>query len=119
MVFRRRLLALTLTFLAAPALGQGPVTVIAVPPLTTPDAKFSGEGSPLAVAWQASQLIASDLRSTAELAAIPPDQKDYYSFPEVTAPSFAKWRAQGRQTASDRFRPVAARRAADGRLLCL
>ena len=47
------------------------------------------------MAWEASQLIASDLRSTAELVAIPPDQKDYYSFPEVTAPSFSKWRTRG------------------------
>ena len=47
------------------------------------------------MAWEASKLIASDLRSTAELVALPPDQKDYYSFPEVTAPSFSKWRARG------------------------
>src|SRR5215212_6673475 len=95
MLFRRPLLLLSLAFLAAPVSGQQPVTVIAVPPLTTPDTKESGAGSPLAVAFQASDLIASDLRSTAVLVAIPPDQKDYYSFPEVTAPTFSKWRAKG------------------------
>jgi TolB protein len=95
MLASRPLLAFALAFLAAPALGQGPVTVIAVPPLTTPDTKNSGTDSPLAVAYQASDLIASDLRSTAELVAIPPSQKDYYSYPEVTAPSFSKWRARG------------------------
>ena len=26
---------------------------------------------------------------------LPPDQKDYYSYPEVTAPTFSKWRAAG------------------------
>src|SRR3982750_4112135 len=95
MIFSRPFIALSLACLAAPALAQEPVAVIAVPPLTTPDRKESGAGSPAAVAWQASQLIASDLRSTSVLMAIPPDQKDYYSFPEVTAPTFSKWRAKG------------------------
>ena len=95
MIFRRPLLALSLAFLAAPVLGQESVTVIAVPPLTTPDRNTTGAGSPAAVAFQASELIASDLRSTAVLVAIPPDQKDYYSFPEVTAPTFSKWRSKG------------------------
>src|SRR5215218_11303160 len=95
MLFRRPLFLLSIALLAAPASGQQPVTVIAFTPLTTPDTKESGAGSPLAVAFQASDLIASDLRSTAELVAIPPNQKDYYSYPEVTAPTFSKWRAKG------------------------
>ena len=72
-----------------------------------------------AVGWQATQLIAADLRQTAELMPLPPNQKDYYSYPEVTAPTFSKWRSAGRQGAGDRLRPVALRRAADRRLLRL
>jgi TolB protein len=83
-----------LCLFAAPAAAQD-AAVIAVAPLTTPDQNSTGPGSPAAVAWQASQLIAADLRTTAELVPVGPDQKDYYSFPEVTAPTFSKWRAQG------------------------
>lgn len=77
------------------AAAQEQAAVIAIPPLTTPDEKATGAGSPAAVAWQASQLIASDLRTTAELVPVGPDQKDYYSYPEVTAPTFSRWRAKG------------------------
>jgi len=79
----------------APAAAQQPAAVIAIPPLTTPDDKSTGPASPAAIAWQASQLIASDLRTTAELVPVGPDQKDYYSYPEVTAPTFSRWRAKG------------------------
>ena len=89
-------LFLTLGLLAAvPAAAQEPASVVAIPPLTTPDQSSRGADSPAAVAWQASQLIASDLRSTAELVPVGPNQKDYYSYPEVTAPTFSKWRSQG------------------------
>ncbi|HET9813879.1 MAG TPA: Tol-Pal system protein TolB [Sphingomicrobium sp.] len=82
--------------LATAAQAQQPVPVIAVPPLTTPDDKPAGNGTTtLGIAWQASQLIAGDLRSTAEVLALPPDRKDYYSYPEVTAPSFPRWRSLG------------------------
>ena len=30
-----------------------------------------------------------------ELMPLPPNQKDYYSYPEVTAPTFSRWRAKG------------------------
>jgi TolB protein len=80
----------------APAAAQQPMPVIAIPPLSTPDDKPTGGGqTTLGLAWSASQLIASDLRSTGEMMALPPDQKDYYSYPEVTAPSYPKWRAAG------------------------
>ena len=78
-----------------PSAAQQPMPVIAVPPLSTPDDKKVGNTTTLGIAWQASQLIASDLRSTAETMAIPPDQKDFYSYPEVTAPSFPRWRSKG------------------------
>ena len=77
---------------AAPAAAQVRPTVIAVPPLATPN---PGEGDAASVAWQASQLIASDLRSTAELVPVGPDRKDFYSYPEVTAPTFSRWRTGG------------------------
>ena len=75
--------------------GPAAVTVVAVPPLSTPDDKPTSAGGTLSIAWQASQLIAQDLRTTAEIMPLPPVQKDYYSFPEVTAPMFSKWRSKG------------------------
>ena len=96
MIGRTALLLLAgLSAFAAPAAAQQTIGVIAVPPLTTPDEKATGADSPSAIAWQASQLIASDLRTTAELVPVGPDQKDYYSYPEVTAPTFSRWRAKG------------------------
>src|SRR5690242_11569629 len=78
--------------LAAPAAaavqpGAPSATVIALPPMTSPDAGAKGNQS-LAYAWQATQLIETDLRQTSELMPLPPDRKDYYSYPEVTAPTF-------------------------------
>jgi len=95
MIARPAFLLLGIACLFAPASAQERAAVIAIPPLTTPDEKDSGADSPRAIAWQASQLIASDLRTTAELVPVGPDQKDYYSYPEVTAPTFSRWRAKG------------------------
>ena len=81
---------------AAPVAAQQPMPVIAIPPLATPSDKPTGGGqTTLGLAWSASQLIAADLRTTGEMMAFPPDRKDYYSYPEVTAPSYPKWRARG------------------------
>jgi TolB protein len=77
--------------------GTPAATVIALPPMTTPDSGTRGNEM-LAIAWQATQLIETDLRQTSELMALPPDRKDYYSFPEVTAPNFPKWRERGAKT---------------------
>lgn len=106
-----------LAVLAGPAAAQVPgqpaATVIAVPPLSTPeDKKLEGGSSTLAIAWRATELIATDLRSTSELYPIGPEQKDFYSYPEVTAPSFPRWRARGAKTLITGF--VQAR--SDGRL---
>ena len=80
---------------SAPALAQQQgATVVAVPPLSTPDDKPTSAGSTASLAWQASLLIASDLKSAPELMPIEPDQKDFYSYPEVTAPTYSKWRAR-------------------------
>jgi TolB protein len=75
--------------------GTAAATVVAVPPLSTPDDRPTSAGGTLSIAWQASQLIAQDLRTTSETMPLPPVQKDYYSYPEVTAPSFQKWRGAG------------------------
>jgi len=79
---------------AAQQAGTPAATVIALPPLTSPDTGTKGNES-LAIAWQATQLIETDLRQTSELMPLRPDQKDYYSYPEVTAPTFSKWRDKG------------------------
>ena len=74
--------------------GTPAATVIAVPPLTSPDTGTKGNEM-LGLGWQATQMIAADLRQTSELMPLPPNQKDYYSYPEVTAPTFSKWRSAG------------------------
>ena len=74
--------------------GRPAATVIALPPMTSPDSGEKGNQS-LAYAWQATQLIEADLRQTAELMPLEPNRKDYYSYPEVTAPTFSKWRDRG------------------------
>lgn len=99
--------------LSSAAAAQAPMPVIAVPPLTTPSDKPAGNGATtLSIAWQASQLIAQDLRTTGEMMAIDPEQKDYYSYPEVTAPTFSRWRSKGAKALLTGF--VQAR--SDGRL---
>ena len=74
---------------AAPA-----ATVIGIPPLTTPDTGNRG-GEMLAIGWQATQLMETDLRQTSELMPLTSKREDYYSYPEVTAPNFFKWRSKG------------------------
>jgi len=91
--------------------GTPAATVVAIPPLATPDSGQKANQS-LAIAWQATQMIATDLRSTSELMPLPPNQKDFYSYPEVTAPTFSKWRSAGAKTLVTGF--VQSR--ADGRL---
>lgn len=101
-------------FTALPAAAQQPAagpTVLALPPLTTPDTGTKGNQM-LAIAFQATQLIEADLRQTGEIQPLAPDRKDYYSYPEVTAPNFQKWRAAGARALVTGF--VQAR--SDGRL---
>lgn len=68
--------------------------VIAIPPLTSPNSGNKGNEM-LAIGWEATQLIAGDLGQTTEFSPLPPKRDDYYSYPEVTAPNFPKWRAAG------------------------
>ena len=69
-------------------------SVVAVPPMTTPDNGTKGNET-LAVAWQATQLIEADLQQTSEMMPLTSNRDDYYSYPEVTAPNFSKWRDKG------------------------
>jgi TolB protein len=73
---------------AAPA-----ATVVAIPPFTTPADKPTSGGGTYGIAWEAAKLIARDLQTTSEIMPLPPSTKDYYSYPEVTAPTFFKWRS--------------------------
>jgi TolB protein len=95
---KRYLLPFLLMGFAGAAQAQQPgtpaATVIAVPPLTSPDGGNRGNEM-LAVGWDATQLIVSDLQQTAELMPLRPNRDDYYSYPEVTAPTFSKWRSAG------------------------
>ena len=89
------ILVAALLLASTPAAAQkAAITVVAVPPMTTPDTGDKGNET-LAVAWQATQLIVSDLRASSDVMPLPASQRDYYSFPEVTAPTFSKWRAAG------------------------
>lgn len=72
-------------------------TVLAIPPLTSPNSGAKGNEM-LAVGWDATQLIAADLGQTAEVMPLKPNRDDYYSYPEVTAPNFSKWRSAGAKT---------------------
>jgi TolB protein len=95
---KRHILSLTLLGLGSAAAAQQPgqpaATVVEIPPLTTPDTGGKGNEM-LAIGWDATQLIASDLEQTAELMPLKPKRSDYVSYPEVTAPSFGKWRPLG------------------------
>lgn len=104
-------LAAASTAAAAQEPGAPVATVIAIPPITSPDSGLKGNAM-LGLGWEATQLIAADLRQTSELVPLPPSQKDYYSYPEVTAPNFPKWRSAGAKALVTGF--VGAR--PDGRL---
>ena len=94
-MMKRYFLPVLLLGLAGTARGQQPAaTVIAVPPLTSPDSGDKGNRM-LAVGWDVTQAIEADLRQTAEVMPLKPNRDDYYSYPEVTAPSFPKWRSVG------------------------
>jgi TolB protein len=88
-----------------------PGTVIAVPPLTSPDSGTKGNQM-LQIGWEATQVINADLGGTPEFAPVKTTRDDYYSYPEVTAPTFAKWRSAGAKALVTGF--VQAR--SDGRL---
>jgi TolB protein len=95
---KRFLLPFLLIVVAGAAQAQEPgvptATVIAVPPLTSPNNGDRGNQM-LQVGWDATQLIVADLQQTAELIPLKPSRDDYYSYPEVTAPTFSKWRSAG------------------------
>ena len=109
-VFLTVLLAASATATYAQQPAAAP-TVIAVPPLTSPDSGTKGNQM-LQIGWEATQLINTDLANTAEFAPLKTTRDDYYSYPEVTAPTFSKWRPKGAKVLVTGF--VQAR--SDGRL---
>ena len=64
----------------------------------------------LAVGWNVTQPIEADLRQTAEVMPLKPNRDDYYSYPEVTAPTFSKWRVAARR----RWSPASSRHGPTG-----
>ena len=109
---KRLILPVLLLGLAGTAHAQQPAaTVLAVPPLTSPDSGTKGNQM-LAVGWDVTQAIEADLRQTTEVMPLQPNRDDYYSYPEVTAPTFSKWRSKGAKALVTGF--VQGR--ADGRL---
>lgn len=94
-MMKRFSFALLLVVLGTAAVAQQPAaTVIEIPPLTSPDSGTKGNEM-LQIGWEATQLIASDLSQTSALMPLRPKREDYVSYPEVTAPSFGKWRPLG------------------------
>jgi TolB protein len=90
---KRLLLPFLLVGSAAQAQQPAPV-VVEIPPLSSPDTGTRGNEM-LQIGWEATQLIAADLSQTLELKPLKPKREDYVSNPEVTAPSFGKWRPIG------------------------
>ena len=76
---------------SAAAAQQPAATVIAIPPLSSPDSGNKGNEM-LAIGWNVTQAIEADLRQTAEVTPLKPNRDDYYPYPEVTGPNFTKWR---------------------------
>jgi TolB protein len=101
---------------ASPATAQSgeapPVLVVAVPPLATPKDVETAAGTTWAIANQIADVIAKDLRWSRRF--MPVDVKSMRppSYPEVTAPAYATWRAAGARALVSGF--VQARE--DGRL---
>jgi TolB protein len=90
----KRLLIPLLLFASGTGAQPAPPIVVAIPPLTSPDSGTRGNEM-LAIGWNATQVIAADLGQTAELSPLKPNRDDYYAYPEVTAPTFSKWRSGG------------------------
>ena len=86
---------------AVPAAAQS-VTVIAIPPLATPS-KGEKANADLAIAWEATQLIVTDLRATSELMPLSTNQKDVYSYPEVDRAELPQMAGRGREGAGHRL----------------
>ncbi len=87
---------LTAALLPASAGAQDkPATVVIVPPLSTPENVMTSAGYSGVIARQVADVIAADLRSTAELMPLGPENARIYPYAEATAPLFREWRKTG------------------------
>lgn len=77
----------------APDPSTGDAVVIAIPPLATADNVDTDVGKTWALANQIADLISADLKTTSKFIVADVADVRVPSFPEVTAPSFAQWRA--------------------------
>ena len=103
----------------APAHAQQPAaTVIAVPPLTSPDSGNKGNEM-LAVGWDVTQAIEADLRQTAEVMPLKPNRDGLLFLSRGHRADLFQVALGRREGVGHRLRPVALRRAADRRLLRL
>jgi TolB protein len=107
------LVALITALLPGAASAQGaPASVIIVPPLSTPENVQTPSGWSGVIARQVADVIAADLRSTAELVPLGPENARVYPHAEATAPSFREWRKTGAKSLVTGFVQV----RPDGRL---
>ena len=91
-----RIAVLALAAVGAAASAQDrPTFVVAVPPLAIDTNKLTSAGHTGVLVKQVAELIASDLRGTADVVPIGPEGLKVYPYPEATAPSFAYWRTKG------------------------
>jgi TolB protein len=90
----KRLFLPLLLFTSGAEAKQAAQILDAITTLTSPDSGARGNEM-LAVGWNATQVIAADLGETTELSPLKPNRDDNYAYPEVTAPTFSKWRAGG------------------------
>jgi TolB protein len=96
MMKRFFLIWMALTALPAAANAQAtPASVIIVPPLSTPENVQTSSGWSGVIARQVADVIAADLRSTAEVVPLGPENARVYPYAEATAPSFREWRKTG------------------------
>ena len=84
--------------LLAPAAGQAERTeptavLIAIPPLATAENVDTDAGKTWSIANQIAQLITSDLKTTTSFIVADSSDVRVPSYPEITAPAFAQWRA--------------------------
>lgn len=100
--------ALVAVLAAAPASAQAPIRVditggisqpmpIAIPAMPTPAPVSTAAGDTATLGRQVAEVVSADLKNSGLFAPLGPNALGPVSFPQVTAPDFAKWTASGAQ----------------------